>query len=102
MSLEEKINYEFQCFFLDQMRTSRENIFARSGEIEAKKRLLETMQMLLKDVEGPTENLLLAQSNLLESAYCFWKDVRQKKNTESIAEAVSSWLAFLNEETRHG
>lgn len=36
MTLKEKISYEFECFYLDMMRTSKENIFAHSAEIETK------------------------------------------------------------------
>ena len=78
MMLLDKINYEFKCFFLDLMRTSKENIFAHSAEIETKKKLL-------------------LQNNLLESAYCYIKDM----NTESDAdlkETVGKWKDFLIQE----
>lgn len=34
----EKLDAEYECFFQDMMRTSKENLFANSGEIETKKR----------------------------------------------------------------
>ena len=39
MTLNEKVHYEYERFYLDMMRTSKENIFAHSDEIEAKKML---------------------------------------------------------------
>lgn len=95
MTLKEKINYEFQCFFLDQMRTSKENIFAHSGEIETKKKLLGELLFIAGNIDEATENFLMPQNNLLESAYCFWQDVRQKNKTEDIQETVKDWLEFL-------
>lgn len=92
MTLQEKINYEFQCFFLDQMRTSKENIFAHSAEIETKKKLLGALQFLAEDLDEATEKFLMPQNNLLESAYCFWKDVKQEKNAGDVSEAVKDWL----------
>ena len=43
MNLREKVEYEYRCFFLDMMRTSKENIFAHSDEIEVKKRIREAL-----------------------------------------------------------
>lgn len=95
MTIQEKINYEFKCFYLDQMRTSKENIFAHSAEIETKKKLLAALQLLAGELDEDTEKFLMPQNNLLESAYCFWKDVRQEKNAEDVSEAVKAWLEFL-------
>lgn len=95
MTLQEKLNYEFQCFFLDQMRTSKENIFAHSAEIETKKKLLGALHLLAENLDETMEKFLMPQNNLLESAYCFWKDVKQEKNTADVSEVVKSWLEFL-------
>lgn len=94
MKLEEKIDYEFQCFFLDQMRTSKENIFARSSEIQVKKELAGELKALIKNLDEPTEELLMLQSNLLESAYCFCKDVSLEEG-KNIRKALEGWLIFL-------
>lgn len=95
MTLQEKLNYEYQCFFLDQMRTSRENIFARSREIEAKKTLLGQLQFLAGNLDETTEQFLIPQNNLLESAYCFWQNQQQEGCPEDSKEAVKDWLEFL-------
>lgn len=42
MTLNEKVHYEYERFYLDMMRTSKENIFAHSDEIEAKKNVEES------------------------------------------------------------
>lgn len=95
MELAEKINYEFQCFYLDQMRTSKENIFAHSREIETKKKLRDELYIMARNVDEPTERLLLVQNNLLESLYCFLVEVNKQEGMENIAEVMSSWLLFL-------
>ena len=40
-----KIDWEYEMFYLDIMRTSKANIFAKSGEIEAKKKIIEALRM---------------------------------------------------------
>lgn len=96
MTLKEKISYEFQCFYLDMMRTSKENIFAHSAEIESKKQLVDELYLLSQNVDEAKESVLVLQDNLLESVYCFFLDVRQKKD-ESIREVVQNWLKFVLE-----
>lgn len=96
MTLKEKISYEFQCFYLDMMRTSKENIFAHSAEIESKKQLVDELYLLSQNVDESKESVLVLQDNLLESVYCFFQDVRQKKD-ESIREVVKNWLKFVLE-----
>lgn len=100
MTLQEKLNYEFQCFFLDQMRTSKENIFAHSREIEMKKKLLLELQLLSEGIDKDTENFLMPQHNLLESLYCYWQDVGQESKSGDIGETVRAWLVFLANKKR--
>lgn len=95
MTLRDKIAYEYQCFFLDLMRTSKENIFAHSAEIEIKKKLLLHLQGVAEKADEDTEKNLMLQNNLLESVYCFWKDVRQESDTDNLAETVKAWQEFL-------
>ncbi len=95
MMLRDKINYEFQCFFLDMMRTSKENIFAHSGEIEMKKKLLIQLQSLAENVEEDVREKLMLQNNLLESFYCFWKDVSRENEECNLEETMVEWQKFL-------
>lgn len=95
MTLTEKINYEFQCFYLDQMRTSKENIFAHSAEIETKKKIRDELYRLARGIDESTEKILLVQHNLLESVYCFAKEVKQNGEKENVEETMKGWLSFL-------
>lgn len=103
MGLSEKINYEFKRFYLDQMRTSKENIFAHSHEIEWKKRLAIELLNLQQEIDGPAMECLLLQENLLESVYCFCQDLKgQGAWSEEWDEksAVKEWASFLTEARR--
>lgn len=89
MSLTEKIEHEFRCFFLDMMRTSKENIFAHSEEIEAKKKLAVRLQKLSEELDAESRECLLLQENLLESSYQF---LAMKKQFGSKSESLKEWL----------
>ena len=82
MGLAEKIGFEYQCFFLDCMRTSREYIFAHSGEIEMKKQLKEGLLSLVPTLDEDTRQLLSVQEPVLDAAYRFWMD-ESSRNTDS-------------------
>ena len=69
MMLLDKINYEFKCFFLDLMRTSKENIFAHSAEIETKKKLLLHLQSMVENMEVTNYNRNMPQSTRFLSVY---------------------------------
>lgn len=97
MMLLDKINYEFKCFFLDLMRTSKENIFTHSAEIETKKKLLLHLQSLAQETDENVERVLMLQNNLLESAYCYMKDMSLESNTD-LREIVIEWKNFLIQE----
>lgn len=101
MTLREKINYEFQCFFLDLMRTSKENIFAHSGEIEMKKKLLVQLQCLAENADEAVSERLMLQNNLLESFYCFWKDVSREDVECDLKELTEKWQKFLIQRSTH-
>lgn len=94
--LENKIEYEYECFYLDQMRTSRENIFARSGEIETKKRLTNQLYMIVKNADEKLSQLLLSQANLLESFYRFYMDVHRRNPETEMPVIRERWLAHLS------
>ena len=86
----EKLDTEYEFFFLDVMRTSKENIFAISGEIERKKRI----QKFLKEYVSSEKNLkdevmikrLLLTDNLMESCYRYVRDHPELKTRAACLE----------------
>jgi len=95
MTLNEKVHYEYERFYLDMMRTSKENIFAHSDEIEAKKMLKKAILNKIKNMNEDEVESLLVEDNLLESAYRFLKEARWDNEAESFHQIVSQWLAAL-------
>lgn len=86
----EKLDTEYEFFFLDVMRTSKENIFAISGEIERKK----LIQKCLKEYVSSPKNLknetmekrLLLTDNLMESCYRYVMDYPELKTRAACME----------------
>lgn len=97
MNLTEKIEHEYRCFFLDMMRTSKENIFAHSEEIETKKKLALRLRELEKHFNAETVECLLLQENLLESAYQFFV---MEKGFGTEEELLKKWLYTVLQEEK--
>lgn len=76
----EKIDYEYEKFRLEMMRTSKENVFASSQEIEMKKELKNILSGLTFS-EEEKEALLLTE-NLLESMYSLMEECRPQRAEE--------------------
>lgn len=100
MKLEEKIKYEFRSFYMNMTVTSRENIFAHSKEIETKKEIANELFRLTSNLDEQTELLLLLESNLLESAYCFVEELEDPGAKDDIPGALNRWLEFLKSAER--
>lgn len=60
---------------------------------------MEELELLSWDIGEQRKNILELQDNLLESAYCFLLDVREKKE-ESVSETVQNWMTFVVEKRR--
>lgn len=68
----EELDFEFEKFFLDSMRTSKENIFSKSEEIEIKKKIKRIL--LKKNYSDKEYKKLLGLNNILESVYRYHMD----------------------------
>lgn len=102
MRLEEKIKHEYRRFYLDMVKTSRENIFAHSNEIETKKEIMNELFLLTLKLDEQTQELLLLESSLLKSAYCFVQELKNLSAKEDIPGALNRWLEFLKSEAKRG
>lgn len=91
MTLQEKMNYEWQRFSLDCMRTSKENIFTKAEEITIKRRICE----FFKRKEIPVRNLekLAALDNIMESCYLYIYEVTDCKMFDE--SYINKWLQQL-------
>lgn len=95
MTLEEKIDNEFQRFFLDMMHTSRENIFSHSREIEIRKSLKKNLLVLAGKLGEEEKETLLVQSNVSESAFRFLEDEKAKPIPGQESEILQKWVLML-------
>lgn len=88
--IKEKIMYEYELFFLDCMRQSKSGIYARSEEIEMKKRLCLLLRAMADN--GKLSSRMLVLDNILEELYRYVKDQGMTGNTE---ESVKKWTAEI-------
>ncbi len=89
--MKEKLDYEYEIFYLDCMRQSKPGVYARSAEIESKKNIT----ALLKEMAGrnpDAEKNLMALDNILEDAYRYVEDHRGEGNLKTLLER---WLDSL-------
>lgn len=67
--LKEKIEYDFEKFYLSATHTSKDNIFAVSKEIEIKKSIRRYVLSILNSLQALDITFMLAENNLLEAIY---------------------------------
>ena len=72
--IDEKIDFEFEQFFNEMKRTSKSNIFARSSEIEIKKKITRHLKRTVKKLEPELLNRLFSHINILEECYRYHMD----------------------------
>ena len=69
-----KIDKEYELFYLDTIKNSRENIFAKSGEIERKKYLVSYIKNALRSQRIFRYVELMTANNLLDEFYRYATD----------------------------
>ncbi len=93
----EKIDWEYQMFYLDTTRTSKANIFAKSGEIEMKKSIIQSLKKSFKE-RKENEQLLFEKlsgcDNVLDEVYRYISDSR--KNEMGVQLLVDEWLSTIH------
>lgn len=93
--LEEKIDWEYECFYLDTMRTTKANIFTKSKEIQTKKEIVFELKRLFSKKEKNSAELcqkLFGFESVMDEAYRFILEQNQKESVEIL---VEKWLSAL-------
>lgn len=84
----EKIDFEYELYFMDMMKSAKENIFAKSREIELKKAIV----IFLKDNVHNNNNIKLIKmttaDNLIDEFYRYVTDHEDL----GIEEAMNKYL----------
>lgn len=89
----EKMEYEWTKYYLDCMRTSKDNIFAICKEIYIKKEIVSYLrQWLEKETCMFDLQKLLSLDNIIESCYRYVTDYPDTKTLEN---RVNGWLQAL-------
>lgn len=89
---QERIRYEYDKFFLEMMSTSKENIFAKSKEIEEKKRIRD---LLIQRSETYSEEQIIVfcgMNNIIESAFRYFTD-----SGKELQAAMKKWEYYQME-----
>lgn len=82
----DRIEYEYDKFFMEMMSTSKENIFVKSKEIEEKKKIRD---LLIQKSEVYSEEQILVfcgMNNIIESAFRYFTD-----SGKELKEAFKEW-----------
>lgn len=64
-----KVETEYEIFYMDMIKTSRENIFAKSSEIEKKKDIVRYLKKAIRVNKNLCFNMMLTANNLLDEFY---------------------------------
>lgn len=91
MGATEKVDYEYQIFYLDCMRQSKAGIFARSNEIRIKREIKTALKKALNG-NRELEEKINRIDNILEEAYRYICDNEERQPTETL---VKRWLRGL-------
>ncbi len=91
MTVKEKIDWEYEMFYLDMMRTSRENIFTKSKEIQKKKEIHQQVTTLCKSLNPKEQMILLCKENIIDMVYrnVGGKAITYKLVTEEVASMMT-------------
>lgn len=92
MMLEEKIANEFQRYFLSMMATSKENIFAHSDEIEARKQIKNELYEFIGTLNEEQKEILSVQSSLIESVFRYKRDFYLTDDDIPYQDFLKGWM----------
>ena len=92
-----KIEWEYETFYMDIMRTSKANIFAKSGEIEAKKKIIEALRKIFRERKKHEPQLfekLSGFDSVLDEVYRYILDSAGEKTDVRIQ--VEEWVSTIH------
>ncbi|MCP1101985.1 hypothetical protein M2454_000778 [Aequitasia blattaphilus] len=91
MTLQERMNYEWERFYLDCMRTTKEAIFTKAEEISVKRRICEYLKK--KKISESQQEKLASLGNILESCYSYIYEMTDIKSFED--SYIRKWIQQL-------
>jgi len=93
----DRVKREFRYFQLDMLRTSRENIFANSGQIEVKRQaFMDICSRAESGLMGDREEARLEGiQNILDLVYCYYVNEKADGKNMPLQGAYARWLASV-------
>jgi len=88
--LRDKIDTEYEFFVMDMLKSSRENLFAKSGEIELKKKITAQLRTTAASAKEMCRQKMYTENNLLDSFYRYIND--HSKNEKNFEELFKNYL----------
>lgn len=89
-----KLDAEYECFVNDMLRTSKENLFAKSEEITVKKSIQNVLRELVSNdpafEEKEMVDKILYTNNIMEMCYRFASDYKNLSTEEACRKLIFS------------
>lgn len=83
--IQDKIDIEYEFFVMDMLKSSRENLFAKSAEIELKKKITERLRTSVAKASAESLQKMSTENNLIDSFYRYITDhCKNEKNFDEL------------------
>lgn len=88
--LNEKLEYEREILFLDNLRKSKEAIYTAAEEISCKKKIQAALRCMVENLSPCQQEKLYNLDSITEAAYRFIYDYRLKENEMEVS--IKRWI----------
>ena len=89
----EKIDTEYEFFFLDMVKTTKENLFAKSGEIESKKAIVKYLNSEVQNNKEICLERMITSNGLIDEFYRYVTDHSQIPFTKALESYMKNYMA---------
>ena len=73
----EKLDMEYEIFFLEMIKTTKENLFAKSGEIETKKSIVIFLNDEIRNNKNIQGEKMLTSNGIIDEFYRYVTDHKE-------------------------
>lgn len=87
----EKLDMEYELFFLEMVKTTKENLFAKSGEIETKKAIVIFLKAEIANNENITAEKLLTSNGIIDEFYRYVTDHKEISFDEAMRRYMKNY-----------
>lgn len=87
----EKLDMEYELFFFEMVKTTKENLFAKSGEIETKKAIVIFLKAEIANNENITAEKLLTSNGIIDEFYRYVTDHKEISFDEAMRRYMKNY-----------